>query len=610
KAGTPVHIVEGSAVTNTLEVRGGTAETVMTLGDVIVEPKEWLTPHLAENNRAEIIDYGHKKGAAVLSLNGRFNAVEGSSVRQALAEGKSYRKKSSDDEKGFELTPGRELSPEEVYYLNSDYRVLPSILAALAVTAAIAFPQPALKAAAAAAAVLISLVFILPGPPRFARKKKMKKAVNISGILEKDGEDYSIARHTLTFPAGWEKKVIPGQRITAEGYPVDEGGTLVRIIGLSGLYSLKRDLAKAPVKKGDRFLPLWISLAAALFFSLIPLGDMPYKLQQITRYLTTKNMPSDFDEVVTDTPFKIGQTLNFHGVPWIPVPDDSSSVYLLGSGDAELPDFSPALELVDLIDRVQMTDEFFFLSAMAYSDRMGIYEFYTSFYPFSLDRELPYMEEYEDEFQDSSAFALVREYVQVIEDLPEDFNVDDSFEFPAGGALKEYFGNSSPTVENLIRRASRVRSKFLEEQLAAVNDIIDSAFTGYLEERGALSYENWDKYETTTSYKVRMDVSDISKFNVSSYGFSGSNVQMAEEPGVAASLETAMEVLSKTSPRDFSGVIEVQGTDLRGITKLHCKDSDYPNLPFYLADSAIFILALLGMSLGLGIWLRMKNKNN
>ncbi len=598
KAGMPIQKVSGEVERNELTVGGGTADAVLTIGRVMIFPQEWLFPHLEEINEAEIVDFGHKKGAAVLSLNSRFNAVHETGVPKALEEGKSYTKKSDGEVKGFEITPGRELTPEEEYYVRKDRRILPAILFAVLLAASVIIPDLTAKALAAAAALALLLLVMLPSSPRSIGRKKLRNLINISGTLEKVNDSLIIGRHNILLPEGWEKRVTPGQRITAEAFPEDKTGIQLRVMSLNGIYSLKRELAKEPVRKNDRFLSMAICSGLALILMLFA-GDIVNKGVQTVRYGTTRSMTSAFDslESLREYPLKEGQELNLSGLTWIPAPGMYSAVYLMDPETPALTEIPDAAERIRILDEVQMTEEMFMLAAIAFSDDMWIYDFYDEYYPLSYDQYLPSMDLFGEYYSESRGYQLLRELMDAYDALPEEAETSDSFTLSEDsllykemsyGMIREDF-----QVSELVEMIPQLLRAFIEEQTDLVNTAVETAFTNYLKESGALYYESGQEIPGMEDYfQLRLDTNDLRKFNLSrGYGFNSAEVYMNENPG--EKLRENLAGLSVKNSSSFSGVIWMQGTDGLGTPAIYCQKSDYGNIPRYIADLVLLLLGLL-----------------
>ena len=625
-AGMPVFRVEGPYESNTLTVNHSQTEKIITIGGIVVEFHDQLESFLQDNNRVEIVDVEHKKGAVILNMNDRFSAVDEADIRKAMEEGKTYQKRlaplkspSADSAPrtaeshadAFEFHQGRELSDEERNWLASDYRTGACILTSLLLLLAVVIPVLPVKALFTAVGLALFLIFLLPRMNRIIPARYKKKSLVLSGNLKKGDEGWFMDRFTLDFPSQWEEQLREDEKCTLEGYPVDPLGTTLKVISLNNLYTIQRELKREPVRRKERWLLFSILGGIALILSLLPLGKIPYKGAQIFNYFTTQDCQRDFKgyDEMTSYPFRNGQKVKFTEFQALPVLEGEGYGYnLIPGGRYKAPEFSDVKEALTMIEELQQSDEMLQLTALELREEMAPSEFLYEYYP---ETEPAVMADFASYYEDNQDFHILSEIFETLRLLPQDRNIalEDRITFPQGGYLKEYFGMYSEefwTVEILLTEIGSVKGSLLWDEGIRINDLLIEEYHEYLNALGALRIETYE----TPEYISFVNNDELARFRRSNIWRGNQRLPMEfHDPikgfAALAEFEEALERAFGDS-RDVEGIITAIEMEGSRVSRISLDEFlDYDDIPLYLGDEVIFLVLLILTGYALASLLRI-----
>jgi len=542
--GSEVYRITGPYSSHSLESRNGSVTThYIAQFEVTMDPL--MTKSLLEENSAEVVFLPKNKGALILTMNDKYNAVKESQIRSQLSEagtaGESAFKNVNTGEASFQKGI-RSVTEEERSYLDSDLRILPALgifLSLLALT----FIPGIWAIAAGSVLLLLSLVAeFLPRNP-LARYKFKKNIVTVRGKLNNggiaDSVHYELDRFSLVFPRWWQKAIPVDKEVSIEAYPLDKNFSQLKVLSVNSGLSIQMDSMKMSLASHKRFYIFLIIIVINLFFFLSA-GEGLSGLNRLYRFYYTRSLQQEFGslEEISNYDFKEGQEVFFSGIKTIPYCEVDAQGYVRIGADL-LVDESHEISLnfdgidkrLENLEAFQITEDMIGFAAFKASSTAEYYDFLIN--SMDLANELT-IKDFDRAFPGNDEFDFLlkmAEYFFSEEDIPDDPKMDEM------------------TADDITRAVS----KFIEKELDILNTMIGRAMAAAIPEMEEELVVN-SRDESTMSFSLQLD--ELTTFTKSRNYLSQSKIEYNSRLGARTSLQKMKSYYSRLNhPVEIAGIV-------------------------------------------------------
>jgi hypothetical protein len=477
KPGIPVYAVSGEYRCSVLRVRHSATEEAHYIDDILVHPHDGVRQVLPLAQRLEIVNPESKKGALIVSIDEKMTAESEVKILEAVEKGGEYQQTDGEDQT-FSVKPGRPLTEEENYHNSGDTRAISSMLILALLAVPTFYTQIYFSLIGLVGASLLFLYFYLPALPKKLTSKEGEVEV-FQGTLKQVDSTYMVNRFTLGLPSGADDYLAPGMSVMLEGVIRGANKNFIDVFSVNG-----HSFIDKKEKKGRHFVTFIGGLI--LLVVMLAAGKLNLKIENVIDHFLTARLPVEFSgyDEINEYDFKKGQYVELNdlfAVPNLEYDFVDFSGILGGKEGGVLPiDFSPLYEFYNQLEQMQETAEFLNIYSFYVNDMSN---YYTIMSLYSSADDSIGLSSFQKDFSSIESSMLFFEMSEVLNNLDENATVDDLIDYPEGGYLLNYLGDTdrSLTLGDLVNYVVSFYDDFFRNQEQVYSDMLEDIIRAYME---------------------------------------------------------------------------------------------------------------------------------